>query len=261
MIFMRLSALSNRAVSMAARLPYSDVNRIARWLYRYGTLPRTSAIERDFGVDDEPMSVLGLSRGGRARRQLAEIYEGATYPGWHSFSVSAGAPTDPLRFKLYVSPRPDVLASAFPIIAESFCRLEVKSFKVGRGLDGLLRPDKLVAYFESPGHLHLVAAELAQALSGCPAQGVPFTASCAGASATAPTTTDGLLSQGIDPPPDADGASWRAWITRRLAQLLVNARPTTGEPAAQAALAAAEAQGIDVRHWVANEALFTRVSA
>lgn len=254
---MRLAALSSRAVFFAARLPTSDVNRIARWLYRYGTLPRTCVYERDFGTEDEPMSVLGLSRGGRARRQLSKMYDGFSYPGWHSFTLIGSNPTGNTRFKLYVSPRPEALALAFPAIAESFANMEVVSFKVGRGLDGLLRPDKLVAYFETSSHLHVVAAELAGILSGCSAQGVPFTAPCLGAE----TANDGLLSHGIDPPSDSKAVSWRSWITRRLAGLLLDVRPATADAGAQAALAAAEAEGIDVQHWLADESLFKRYSA
>lgn len=250
---MRLSALSLQALHFAARLPGADEYRIARWLYRYGTLPRTPDIERDFGTNDEPMAVLGLTANGLARRRLAEVYNGATYPGWHSFSHQAASAVGHTRFKLYVSPRPEALASAFPIIVDRFSHLDVCAFKVGRGLDGLLRPDKIVAYFESRAHLNQVAAELAVALSGCPAQGVPFTAPFLGTE----TAASGLLSQGIDPPPGTEAASWRAWITRRLAKLLVEARPATGPVAAEAALFAAKVAGIDTRNWSADEALFT----
>jgi hypothetical protein len=201
------------------------------------------------------MAVLGLTSGGWARRRLAQVYDGATYPGWHSFSHRDIAPANGIRFKLYASPRPEALAYAFPLIVERFCRLDVRSFKVGRSLDGLLRPDKIVAYFETRAELDQAATDLASALVGCSAQGVPFTAPFGGTE----TTDDGLLSHGIDPPPEIEAASWRAWITQRLAGFLVQVRPATGPAAAEAALLAAEHAGIDTCTWAADEALFKPV--
>jgi hypothetical protein len=249
---MHPAVLSRRAVDLAARLNCDHVPHLARWLYRFGTLPSTVMAERDFGNDDEPMAVLGLTANGKARRRLEEAYEGTTHPGWHSFSLHDAEAPSGINFKLYVSPRPEAIASAFPIIVDCFSRLEVRAFKVGRGLDGLLRPDKIVAYFDSVAFRERVAADLAISLSSCPAQGVPFTGSFPDNIVAA----DGLLSHGIDPPPGTVTASWRAWITLRLAEFLVEAHPKTGSAAAEAALRAADQAGIDTRDWSANAGLF-----
>lgn len=254
---MRIAALSLRALHLAAQLPDGDGVRIGRWLYRYGTLPSTPEAERDFGPEDDPMVILGLTRGGRARRRLAERYEGATYPGWLSFTHNAAPPEPHAGFKLYVSPRPEALAGAFPILADRFAALDVRAFKVGRSLDGLLRPDKIVAYFDTRAHLDIVAAAVAKALAGCPAQGVPFTATWPGKGWDA----DGLLSHGVDPPPGSAASSWRAWVTRRLADALVAARPATGAAAVEAVLRAAAAGGIDTTRWTADAAFLPRASA
>ena len=244
------AALSHHALHLAARRSFADAADAARWLYRYGTVPCTDVIVRDFGAGDEPMAVLGLASTGSARRRLAESYDGATYPGWLSFSHHAAGDRPHAGFKLYVSPRPEALAAAFPLLAGLFARHEVRAFKVGRGLDGLLRPDKIVAYFDDEAHMQAVAAAISAALRGCPAQGVPFTARFAG------RDDDGLVSHGFDPPADGEPQSWRGWVTRRLAEHLLAARKATGADAVTGALATASAAGIDTDGWTANAALF-----
>src|SRR5688572_16251176 len=196
----RLARLSLAGLRMAAVGLPGDADIVARWLYRFGTCPRGPAIERDFGLDDEPMAVLGLTRGGRSRRCLDAAYEATTHPGWISFGDEAIAADAAPACKLYVSPMPDSLPRAFPIVAETFAGASVRSFKVGRGLHGLLRPDKIVAYFDDRSHLDDVARTLGALLDGCRAQGTPFTADAGG---------DGLLSWGVDPPDWTEGASWR----------------------------------------------------
>lgn len=234
----RIAALSSQALRLAAELPGEEPARLARWLYRFGTTPRTPEAERDFGPGDDAMAVLGLTPGGPARIRLEAAYEATTYPGWIGFARGTGLPA---ACKLYVSPAPAALADAFPSIATVLDRMEVRAFKVGRGLGGLLRPDKIVAYFADRGHLAATAAALARALPGCPAQGVPFTAALA---------EDGLLSWGIDPPPGSEAASWRAWVTRRIAAALFAARPARGEAAVAAARRDLVATGIDPDAWL-----------
>jgi hypothetical protein len=233
----RLAHLSLRGLRMAAAGLPADQDSVSRWLYHFGTHPAGPALERDFGMDDEPMAVLGLTRGGRPRALLERHFDASTHKGWISFA-RAGAPaiTAP-ACKLYVSPRPEALASAFPIVADVFAGARIRSFKVGRGLQGLLRPDKIVAYFDDRAHLDDTARLLARRLRQCPAQGVPFTAEAGG---------DGLLSAGVDPPDDSEGASWRAWITRKLARGLIVTRRIDR---VGAALDFIRAAGVDPETW------------
>lgn len=233
----RLARLSAAGLRIAAAGLPADREVVARRLYRFGTHPRGPAIERDFGLDDEPMAVLGLAPGGSARRCLEAAYEPSTHPGWISFARGAAAAGRAPRYKLYVSPRPEALARAFPIVAEAFASAGVRSFKVGRALHGLLRPDKIVAYFDDRAHLGAVANMLEARLSGCRAQGTPFTADAGG---------DGLLSWGVDPADPTAGASWRAWITRRLALALTTTE--RGDRIA-AALDSIRDAGVDPERW------------
>ena len=114
------------------------------------------------------MGVLGLTVGDRTRRTLEAAFNATSFDGWFSFSrLPAGAQLHSVG-KLYVSPRPEALGEAFPRIAMVLAESGVRSFKIGRGIEGLLRPDKIVAYFEDLAHRATVVEGLARALRGLP---------------------------------------------------------------------------------------------
>jgi hypothetical protein len=100
------------------------------------------------------------------------------------------------------------------------------ALKVGRGLPGLLRPDKLVVYFAARAPLVRFAKRLARDLAGVPPHGTPFTASL---------MRNGLLSWGWDPPVGKrDGTlfqpkSWRQRVTEILGRSLAVADGTARE--------------------------------
>jgi hypothetical protein len=215
----RLADLSLRAIRYGQALEITDVPSLARRLYTFGTIPRGPRWELLIGGADG-IALLGLHREGRTRQNLARSYQASTHPNWLSWAMEAehGRQRPELPYKLYVSPRPEALARCFPILAGVLSERHVWSFKVGRGVPGLLRSDKFVAYFEDLVHLRKVAEILADALKGCPAQGVPF---------TAPASEDGLLSWGVDPPSAGrPGAreSWRYRLTNQLASGIVSAQ-------------------------------------
>lgn len=241
--------MSRAALEMVARDEPSEPVRVARWLYRYGSLPRTAAHERDFGPDDEPLAVLGLSGGGAVRRRLEQAYEANSLAGWYSFT-RAGQPMQwTAACKLYVSPLPQALPDAFAHIVDAFITADVRSFKLGRGIEGLLRPDKLIAYFDDADQMSGAMHALQRRLRGCPAQGVPFTAELGG---------DGLLSSGIDPPLGGAAASWRAWITARLARSLVAKRCRVPADTVTAVLADLRTAGIDTARWQPQAGAFAQ---
>ena len=78
------------------------------------------------------MGVLGMTVGGRPRRLLEATYEATSYQGWFSFTRDPRSAQLTAACKLYVSPRPEALADAFPLIADAFVRSGVRSFKVGQ---------------------------------------------------------------------------------------------------------------------------------
>jgi hypothetical protein len=247
----RIEYLSLAALRMAAGGISEVPAVVAHWLYRFGTVPRGPAVDRDFGPDDDPMAVLGLTARGAVRRRLEAVYEATSLSGWFSFvHTTAVTPLSPVC-KLYVSPRPEALADAFPHIADAFVRSDVRSFKVGRRIEGLLRPDKIIAYFDDRAHLEAVAGVLARSLAGCPVQGVPFTTDAGG---------NGLLSSGVDPPP-RHATSWRAWVTNRLAASLIAHRATAPSDRVAAALAEIRLAGVDPELWLPSADAFGDVSA
>lgn len=158
---------------------------------------------------------------------------------------SAARPASPPTHKLYVSPLPDALPAAFARMLETIERLPVAHFKVGADAAGLLRPDRIVLYFDDPATLAAVADALARALAGMPAQGVPF---------TAPIDDAGLLSWGMDPPAETrplswlPAESWRSWLCRELASSLL---PDGDAPAPiEPALERLRRRGVDLERWV-----------
>jgi len=121
----------------------------------------------------------------------------------------------------------------------------VTGFKVGVGLWGISRPDKIVIYFTHLDDLLNFASPLRTRLSGCGAHGVPFSAA---------VSEDGLLSWGADPPrlQGERTTSWRMWVSWRLAEYLILARAAnlkTMEPW-QYAIERLSLAGIDTQTWI-----------
>jgi hypothetical protein len=149
-----------------------------------------------------------------------------TFDAWFMFSSRADQPpnTAARRFKLYVSPQPEFVQDAFKAVTQVLMESPAHHFKVGNNASGLLRPDKIVIYIHNFEALQETAKEIRRRLSGCPAQGVPFTAAI--------NNDDGLVSWGIDPLAERvalawqERESWRLWVTNRLATALLAAKGT-----------------------------------
>ncbi len=141
---------------------------------------------------------------------------------WQRGEYSGDDPRD-FRFKLYVSPTPEELLTQFTRIMDALSETEVCAVKLGNTVYGLLRPDKMVAYFRNRESLKVAAEQLSPSLDGIEAHAVPFTANL---------SENGVLSWGVDPvtsgeKPILQLQSWRGWITRQLARALVQARRDT----------------------------------
>lgn len=243
----RIAQLSLTAIRLAASVFWTEPALLEHWLYRFGTVPLGPAAERDFGGGDDPIAVLGLSPGSRTRRMLEATYEATPIEGWYSFARRPARAKMVAACKLYVSPKPEALVDSFPRIAEAFVQSDVRSFKIGRGIEGLLRPDKIIAYFEDKAHMQQVAGVLGPLLHGCPAQGVPFTAEVGG---------NGLLSCGVDPPADDVAASWRSWVTKRLADSLIIQRSKGCVDLVTATFADIRLAGVDPDLWAPTADFF-----
>lgn len=225
-------------------------------LYCYGRKPVSpqlcarladaAALARFLGIDDEGTLVRSL----RQRWIRVPVAQGARDYWWQWLSTSEPPRGTAQRasYKLYVSPLVDDTREALEaLIGALHGSRGVTGFKVGVGLSGITRPDKILVYFTELDDLYRFSDLLRGRLSGCAAHGVPFTAA---------VSEDGLLSWGADPPRAVSGAerttSWRMWVSRRLAEYLVSAEAAglkTLEPW-QYALERLALAGIDTDTWI-----------
>jgi len=220
--------LTQAALEYGQALDLDDAGKISARLYFYNRVPLSAAWKHRFPGQDAVASYLGTDSGGAIRRYLeghwARLKPSTQFEGWFQWQTLAekGAEAGARQiYKLYLSPQPEFVREAFQAFVEALTDSAAHHFKVGWDAAGLLRPDKMVAYFWNFETLREAANRIAARLSGCAAQGVPFTAAL---------VDNGLLSWGIDPVAEKgtlswqERPSWRLWITNRLATALVAAK-------------------------------------
>jgi hypothetical protein len=261
-----LAAISRRAIEYAAALELDDPLELSARLYSYNCIPASHRWLALLPEENATAKYLGLVDGPAARvfsSNWRPIPESQTWISWRARSADLIADleekrsaTPEITYKLYVSPACDRLREAVQAIAESVARSNAIQWKVGKGVHGLLRPDKMVVYFRQFADLQEVALKIMNHLEGCPAHGVPFTAEL---------TNRGLLSWGIDPPREAHtfswlgGESWRDTLCNRLAMAIVQAGGGRGGEsrgdvtglvnAASFAIQRLRLEGIDTDTW------------
>jgi len=251
-----LERLSLNALKYGQSLGLEDRMALSMRLYSYNRVPLSPYWKRTLRDADAVTDFLRI-RNGRSKDLLDREWQDVSpdNEGWLTWqsrrldtrdAFGTRIATGP---KLYVSPAVDQLPDILPRVLTVLSRSPVRQFKIGKGAAGLLRPDKLVVYFNRYDDLMTTAEELKRELNGCAAQGVPFTAALG---------EDGLLSWGVDPPsngrvlPWLGLESWRLWVTNRLAAALIAARSdgsSSMEPW-QFALRRLELEGVDTRSWV-----------
>jgi hypothetical protein len=249
----RIPMMSKAAVHYGENLRLKDARQLAIRLYGFGRLPLTPKLARELPDSQAVCRYLGIDDRGVIRPDLDKDWQqspNTNMPGWLVWSrksritrIIAGA-----SCKLYISPTPEALAAAFGIILNCLTR-RAAHFKIGNDAAGLLRPDKMIAYFHNQEDLLAAASELSRRLEGTPAHGVPFSAEIG---------TDGLLSWGMDPPPTErllswqEPESWRLWVVRRLAATMVAAGSgiNTNVGSGNFALERLRLEGVDVDHWI-----------
>jgi hypothetical protein len=246
-----IDRLSIDAVRYAASLPIRETSILAGRLYRYNQIPLTPRYQRAYEAESDDVR-LGLAVP-RAAAILARSWTRVSPTGapWMSWIARREVDRPGERqgtYKLYVSPAVDAVRWVFPEVLGAVTSHRPFACKVGKGMYGLLRADKMVIYFARRDDLHGAASAVADALSGVSAQGVPFSSAI---------TADGLLSWGIDPPDDVGLAgllrseSWRERLTNQMAAALVGASPRGDglDAVVRFVLRRLEAHGIDVRTW------------
>jgi len=248
-----LADLSLQAIQDAAALRAGVVMRLSGVLYRYNTLPLAPQWLRRIPSRAALEEFLQIGTAGRNRSELDRAWTDALPAGkrgpwlaWISRHISWRPQTS--TYKLYLSPVPVHLREAFRVWLTAITAAGAFHLKIGSDVRGLLRPDKMVAYFADRGALEEAAGLIAKELSGCRAQGVPFTSEL---------NCGALMSWGADPPlEEAVPAwlrqqSWRQWVCNRLGAALAVAKHYESDavPAWRFALERLRLDGVDVNTW------------
>ncbi|WP_374772091.1 hypothetical protein OG756_02135 [Streptomyces sp. NBC_01310] len=265
----KLAGLSVEALKYAQELPIDDIGILSSRLYFYNripaspqwlkTLPTEQAVARLLRIDDEGANRHRLSR---AWREASQTPSREGWRVWRRHTRSRERDKDSgALYKLYVSPAPTAIEEAFAETMEAVTLADGRCFKIGRDVYGLLRPDKLVAYFDTFCQLWSCAERLQNMLADCPAHGVPFTADFAG---------NALLSWGVDPSNHAhtltwspQQESWRLWVTNHLASALLSAMASHGSSVEpwKFALRRLAFDGVDTDTWIPDSAMWAGPSA
>ncbi len=230
---------------------YNRIPASPAWLAR---LPTYAAVRRHLGIDGSTVTSRVLDRNWRPQSA------GASADTWLLWRRDASGPARDARagaFKLYVSCAATDLGEVFAAAADTATQTGAYGLKVGRDAYGLLRPDKLIAYFHDFDEILEAADTLRARIGGCVPHGVPFTAQL---------DERGLLSWGIDPPSGrkplaiTGRESWRLWVTNHLASSIVAA--VTDERAArepwQFALDRLAREGVDTHTWAPRDTIWNR---
>ena len=246
----RVAQLSTDAIAYAGALENLDVAEMAARLYMYNRAPVSPRFLHQFSNDEKVLDY--LLAGTAIKRELQANWKRQTgYQGWLAWHREGTGGPHP--FKLYVSPSVEALPQAFQVAVDSFVRVRCTQFKVGRLAYGLLRPDKLVAYFSDLDQLREAAELIRASAAGIAAQGVPFTAAI---------DRDGLVSWGMDPPrleqvlADQEHQSWRQWVAGRIAVYTLAAKENGAGDLVSFVLERVGLDGIDTATWSPNLAIW-----
>jgi hypothetical protein len=257
-----LGSLSIEAIRYAEAITTGGVPELAARIYCYHREPVSPQWLRRLPTPPDLDRYLGIEGNDRLASQLARHWRPVAsgdhgWRHWRSRFWDDHRATSGLRYKLYFSPTAEALPAALESFVEAMTDVRAPTFKVGGNLPGLLRPDKVVAYFASYDELAAAAARLGPRHPEWPVHGVPF---------TGVIDPVGLVSWGLDPPSAPPGAaqtgqlslspypgeaSWRLWVAFRLATALRSAQRTEapGVPPWRFALDRLELEGVDTTTW------------
>jgi hypothetical protein len=251
--------LSLAALEHAEDLQSADAGTLTMALYLFHRIPISNFWKRRFADRVAVLAEIGADKGTVASILASSWQAGppSHSPGWvswHALDRPKKTEDEP-TYKLYVSARPENIRDAFQALVYTLADSGAADFKIGEDAAGLLRPDKLVAYFRSREQLDDVAARLLARLAGCPAHGVPFTALIDPA---------GLLSWGLDPPDTARALSWlgreswRLWLATQLGTAIAFAKTSSRRSVAHSrfALERVRRLGVDVTKWTPGQTLW-----
>ena len=238
--------LAVEALVYGASLAGAPPSVVAHKLYGYNRRPMTAALRRRLPDRAACLAFLGLAAGGMADPIQRSWSQNADNTSWLVFTRRQEArPRSDQSCKLYVGLAFEELADCLPDVAAMLAKGDALQFKIGGDLSGLVRPDKLVAYFPNRDSLRATAQELLPVVADRRTHAVPFTAEIA---------PDGALSWGVDPANGwlGDRMSWRQWICEKLAGALCAAREASDAdvPPWQFALERLRTEGVDTSSFM-----------
>lgn len=254
-----VARLSREALRYAQDIESVDPQTLTSAIYFYNRIPLSRFWTERFPDRAGVAAYLGIDRG--SLRALLEQHWAFAPPehsnGWLSWSPLAPRrrSADGVTHKLYVSPRAEHVRDAFASLVRVLATFPGSQMKIGQDAFGLLRPDKMVAYFHSREELDQAAAATQRELAGCPAHGVPFTAGI---------DADGLLSWGLDPPDTSRALSWlgreswRLWLAQKMGSAFAVAKEARGSAIEPWRFVVERVRrlGVDVDTWTPEASLW-----
>ncbi len=248
-----IGRLSVAALKYGQALMMQDYLELSARLYCFNRTPASAYWRSQLSSRSKVAEFLGIGSGG-CNHEILERYwirvsGQVERPEWLSWQRNNlhGHSQAGRRYKLYISPEPKCLRDALQVTLPIISGLGAHTFKVGSDMYGVLRPDKLVAYFSNRARMLEAAKQIRSKLSGVPAQGVPFSGSL---------DANGAVSWGVDPPKHVlhfpwNGRSWRYWVTDRLATALITGgrRVVPFVSAWEFALDRVRLDGVDTELW------------
>lgn len=234
----RLCAISENAVRRSVHLNISNVQKNFQYLYTYNTFPIHPQSKLEYANDLDFIFSSGFNQNSWNVSSNIE--------GWHYFVNHSGlAKTKKSNYKLYISPVPRNVPLVMQAAGKVLASIKDMSFKVGRGIEGLARPDKMIAYFSSYDLLSEAADRILEETKGVEAQGVPFSVAIDSA---------GLLSWGMDVyTTEGENQSWRQWMVNSIIQSIGDGNMRTPDEAWTDVSMALHNEGIDPWTFIPNE--------
>ncbi len=223
-----IQKLSAEGISFAVNSALTRPQDLSILLYNFNCIPMYRTWRERFPGEDDILRFLGLREdhtwpgmppdiSPRRPKEGSSTDKLAYYENWISWKFTRGRERDKLNYKVYLSPVPADLPRVFELAREEIVRRDVCFMKVGRRRNNLLRPDKLVVYFQDYREASDFAGGMVDRTAGYTAQGVPFSYQI--------DRDNPLVSMGVDPPRRmSENISWRLYVTNKLAMAVHGAR-------------------------------------
>lgn len=224
----KVTNLSFRAMELGYYSAETNPYRLIANLYFYNRIPINKKWKKHIPNEEILLQFLELEsdRTWPGNKKIHPINTNKTKSDsyWNFWTIGNDSSSKKLReneFKLYISPYCEDLPIIFEQLKKHVDKSGAHALKIGRNVESLLRPDKLILYFKKLsdtvrfGNLLLSNTFLNRA------QGVPF---------THPLDPNGLLSIGFDPPEtihwpyNKEGQSWRLWVIGHVVKTILNIR-------------------------------------